>query len=173
MNAKPKINQKNEIIPAIPGAGDACQLQHIRAFVGLSRRRLGYNDVLRLIDSRQIRWAWDIAGRGARRPEVRIWRDSLIAALAREHGAEVADGGNLTLAQVIEAILPRPAALAMRSGAVAFHELQRRLLCGRNHLLRLVADGELCRVGEIRPGDPPLVLYQSVFEFMKRRSLSI
>jgi hypothetical protein len=143
--------------------------------MGLSRQRFGKADVLRLIDSRQIRWAWDIARKGACRPEVRIWRESLLAYLARESGGDPNAFGaeDLSLPQVIEAILPRPPALTPRAATVRGRELQRRFLCCRTHLAGLIADGELCCVGPTGPGRSPAVLYQSVFEFLKRRSMSV
>jgi hypothetical protein len=174
MNATLKINRKNE--PFLPAAGAAnwCQLQHIKTLMGLSRRRLSKDEVLALIDNRQIQWAWDIARKGASRPEVRIWRESLIACLARESGGGAAPlADDLSLPQVIEIILPRPATLALRAATVRGRELQRRFLCCRTHLAGLIADGELCRVGPVRPGATPVILYQSAFEFLKRRAMSI
>jgi len=171
MNAKSIINQK--IQPFLPpvGAADWCQLQHVKTFMGLSRRRFSKDEVLMLIDTRQIRWAWDIARKGARRPEVRIWRESLIACLAQESGGAAPLADDLSLPQVIEAILPRPAVLAMRAATLHAGELQRRLLCCRAHIAGLIADRELSRVGP--SGRNPAVLYQSAFEFLKRRSMSI
>jgi hypothetical protein len=143
--------------------------------MGLSRRRFRRDDVLRLIDTRQIRWAWDISRKGARRPEVRIWRESLLAYLARESGGAgpAPPPDDLSLSQVIEAILPRPPALNLRAATVRGTELQRRFLCCRTHLAGLIADGELCCVGPSGPGRNPAILYQSVFEFLKRRSMSV
>jgi hypothetical protein len=172
MNTKQIINQKSQSFWPAAGAADWGQLQHIKTFMGLSGRRCGKDEVLRLIDTRQIRWAWDIARKGARRPEVRIWRESLIACLAEESGAgaiPLADG--LSLSQVIETILPTPAALTARGSVLRSVELQRRFLCCRGHIAGLIADGELCRVGP--PGENPAVLCQSVREFLKRRSMSI
>lgn len=143
--------------------------------MGLSRRRFRRDDVLRLIDSREIRWAWDISRRGARRPEVRIWRESLLAYLARESGAArpPAPPEDLALPQVIAAILPKPPALTPRAATVPGRDLQRRFLCCRTHLAGLIADGELCCVGPTGSGRNPAILYQSVFEFLKRRSMSL
>jgi hypothetical protein len=143
--------------------------------MGLSRKRFGRDDVLRLIDTREIRWAWDISRKGARRPEVRIWRESLLAYLARESGgaAKAFGADGLSLLQVIEAILPRPPALTARAATVRGRELQRRFLCCQGHLAGLIADGELCCVGPAGPGKTPAILYQSVFEFLKRRSMSL
>ncbi len=175
MNTKPIINQKKQLFLAPAPAADWCLLQHPWTLLGLSRKRFCKDDVLRLIDSREIRWAWDISRKGARRPEVRIWRESLLAYLARESGG----GGpapapdELSLTQVIEAILPRPPALAPRAATVRGRELQRRFLCCQGHLAGLIADGELCCVGPTGPGITPAILYQSVFEFLKRRSMSL
>jgi hypothetical protein len=174
LNAKQIINQKNQF-PLTPApAAEWSHLQHPRTLMGLSRRRFGRDGVLRLIDSREIRWAWDISRKGARRPEVRIWRESLLAYLAREDGAAPpAPGEQLELPQVITAILPKPYALTPRAATVRGTELQRRFLCCRTHLSGLIADGELSCLGPTGPGRNPAVLYQSVFEFLKRRSMSL
>jgi hypothetical protein len=175
INTKPIINQKSQLFLSPAPAADWGQLQHPGTLMGLSRRRFRRDDVLRLIDTGQIRWAWDISRKGARRPEVRIWRESLLAYLARESGGDPKAFGadDLSLPQVIEAILPRPPALTPRAATVRGRELQRRLLCCRTHLARLIADGELCCVGPTGPGRNPAILYQSVFEFLKRRSMSL
>jgi hypothetical protein len=142
--------------------------------MGLSRKRCTKEDVLRLIDTRQIQWAWDIARKNARRPEVRIWRESLVTYLAGESGGGPGPSSDdFSLPQVIEAILPRPPVLALRAATLRGTELQRRFLCCRTHLAGLIADGELCCVGPAGPGKNPVILYQSAFEFLKRRSMSI
>jgi len=173
INTKPIINQKNQLFLSPAPAADWCHLQHPRTLIGLSRKRFCNDDVLRLIDSRQIRWAWDISRKGARRPEVRIWRESLLAYLARENGGDPKAFGadDLALPQVIGAILPKPP-LAPRTAIVRGRELQRQFLCCQGHLAGLIADGELCCVGPAGPGKTPAILYQSVFEFLKRRSMS-
>jgi len=173
MNAKPKINQKNVVFLPSLGAAAGCQLQHIKTLMGLSRRRLSRDDVLTLIDRRQIQWAWDIARKSARRPEVRLWRESLLAYLAQEGGSAPPLADNFSLAQVIEIILPRPAALAMRAATMRGRELQRRFLCCESHIAGLIADGELCQIGPSGRGTNTVILYQSAFEFLKRRSMSI
>jgi hypothetical protein len=173
MNAKPNINQKmNPFLPP-DSAANWSQLQHIKTLMGLSRRRCSKDDVLTLIDTRQIKWAWDIARKDARRPEVRIWRESLIAYLAGENGGAAALTGDLSLPQVIEAVLPRPASLGLRAATMRGKELQRRFLCSGAHLGGLIADGELCQVGPGRRGATCVILYQSAVEFLKRRSMSI
>jgi hypothetical protein len=143
--------------------------------MGLSRRRFSKDDVLRLIDTRQIAWAWDISRKSARRPEVRIWRESLIAYLAQESsgGGPAPLVDDCALPQVIEAILGVPAAITPRTATLRARELQRRFLCCQTHLAGLIADGELCRIGSTGPKETPVILYRSAFEFLKRRSMSI
>jgi hypothetical protein len=173
MNAIPKINQKiGSFLP--PPAGAAWRpLQHPKTLIGLSRQRLSLNDILKLIDARQIRWAWEISRRGNRRPEVRIWHESLLAYLAGESGGATPRADHLSLEQVIASILPKPAANSPRAATLHGRELQKRLLCGHMHISRLVADGELCCVGPLKKGKSRVILYQSAFEFLKRRSLSV
>jgi len=173
MNAKPNINQKSKSILPAPAAG-GCQLQHIKTLLGLSRRRCSMGEVLALIGSRQIPWAWDIARKGSGRQEIRIWRESLMACLERENGSgEGPPADKRSLDQIIEIILPRPASLARRAATLSGRELQIRFLCSCGHIAGLIADGELCRVGPARPGVTPEILYQSAFEFLKRRPISI
>jgi hypothetical protein len=173
LNAKPAINQKTDLFspPLLPA--DCRHLQHLRTLMGLSRQRLTPDDALRLIDSRQVRWAWDISRKGSRRPEVRIWRASLLAYLAGENGgATELPPEQMSLTQVIEAILPKPWALTPRAAAVSGRELQRRFLCCSGHLAGLIADGELSCVGPKKSRETPAILHQSAVEFLKRRSMS-
>lgn len=198
INAKPKINFKNQyFFPGLSGPA-CCQLQHPKTLIGLSRQRLTTGDVLNLIDNRRIRWAWDISRHGAHRPEIRIWRESLAAYLAAENGAAPPPAEDVTLGQVIEAILPHPpVALSppattprgrklqqallpdsdrtagTRATTLRARELQRRWLCSQMLIRRLISDGELCSVGPLSSGTSPAILYQSAFEFLKRRSLSV
>src|SRR5271166_2962860 len=157
-HAKPVINQKLDLFsPPLPPAGWR-HLQPLRTLLGLSRQRLTPDDALRLIDSRQVRWAWDISRKGARRPEVRIWRASLLVYLARENGGAVeAPPEEMSLAQVIEAILPKPAALTPRAASVCGRELQRRFMCCSAHLTGLIADGELSCVGPKKAKETPAI----------------
>lgn len=172
MNIQPKINPQNGPFPPPAVPAHWPPLQRAKTLIGLSRRPLALEDVLTLIETRQIVWAWDIARPGANRPEIRIWRESLLGYLAHEGGAAPQNGG-LSLRQIIEAILPGPAALGPRSATVNGRELQRRFQCSRTHLAGLIADGELARVGPARPGISPVILWQSVFEFLKRRRLPL
>ena len=172
MNAIPKINQKIGYFSPPSAAAGWCQLQHPNTVIGLSRRRLCLNDVLKLIDTRQIRWAWDISRKG-NRPEVRIWRESVMGWLVRESGGAAPPADNLSLAQVIAAILPKPDALSLRAATLRGRELQRRFLCSQMLIGRLIAEGELCSVGPPRGGKSQVILYQSAVEFLKRRSLSV
>jgi hypothetical protein len=168
----PKINLKSSyFLPSSAGAA-WCQLQHPQALIGLSRQRLSLNDVLKLIDTRQISWAWDISRQGASRPEVRLWRESVLAYLARESGGPAPAEDGLSLDQVIAAVLPRPDSCSLRAATLRGRELQRRFLCSQMLIGRLLSDGDLCCVGALRGGKSPAILYQSAFEFLKRRSLS-
>jgi len=166
------INQKIEGNSATSAPAGWAPLQHPRLLIGLSRARLTLNDVFRLIDNRQIRWAWDISRPGSGRPEVRIWRQSLLDYLNRENQAAAAAMQNFTLAQVIATVLPQ-STFSPRTRTLRGNELQRRFTCSSAHISRLIDDGELSCVGAAGMGRTPGVLYQSTFEFLKRRSLSL
>jgi hypothetical protein len=174
MNDKQISNPLNTPISSLTSAvSGACQLQHASALMGLSRRRLDKDDVFRLIDSRQIRWAWDIARKNARRPEIRIWRQSLLDYLAQENGPAAPTGDNLSADQVIESILPKPAAITLRTATVAAGDLRRRFLCCQRHLRGLIADGELWSGSPQASMKTLAIFYQSTFDFLRRRCLSL
>jgi hypothetical protein len=167
LNTNSVSNEKTGRLRACARPADWCHLQHVRTLMGLSRRRLSRDEALRLIDNGQIQWAWDISRLGARRSEVRIWRESLLSYLAAESGqAKKKKPEAAPLQDVIAAILPKPWALTPRAAVVGRRELQRRFLCCRTHLAGLVEDGELRVCGRG-------ILYQSAFEFLKRRCLSL
>ena len=175
MNTKPIINQKKQLFSTPAPAADWCHLQHPRTLMGLSRKRFCTGRC-----PEADRQAGNPVGLGhfpqrRRRPEVRIWRESLLAYLARESG-----GGG-------------PAAAPERTFAHASHRSHSaQAAChapARGHCARpgdaktisLLPDTPgrpdrrrrvvLCRPD--RPRETPAVLYQSVFEFLKRRSMSV
>lgn len=148
------------------GAAGCAPLQHPRTLIGLSRCRLGARDILRLIDSRKIRWAWDISRKGASRPEVRILGRSLLDYLAEENSGVAPKERAASLDKVIASILPPSVTPRVLLNPA---ELNRRLMCCSRHLRGLVEDGELSadRAGKLA------ISYASVAAFLKRRCLSV
>jgi hypothetical protein len=173
MNTKPKINTKRALSPPGPAGDGGCPLQHVRTLVGLSRHRFARGEILGLIDRREIGWAWDISRKDARRPEIRIWHESVLAYLARENGGDAPPPARYSIDQILALVLPKADPLAPRTAGVGYVELQRRPLCSRQHLNHLIADGELCQIRPCRPSRTPAILYQSAVEFLRRRCLSV
>jgi hypothetical protein len=163
-----------QLFSSLPSAGGR-PLQHVKTLTGLSRRRLSTEDVLDLIENRQIKWAWNIARKDAARPELRFWRDSLLVYFVRESGANDTSSfvEDLPLEQVITAILPRNAGPQTAGLAIRAADLSQRFLCCPNHILGLVRDGELQSGVPLQANVPTTIRYQSAFEFLQRRCLTL
>jgi hypothetical protein len=112
------------------------------------------------IEDGRLSLAWDIASPGSRRREIRVWRDSLLAAMRHQPGPVTAD-----VRPIIEAMLP---------GRDLLHrELQRIFSCSGSHISELLHLEALHEAGA-RPGhSSPLhftrVLRLSVATFLARR----
>jgi hypothetical protein len=162
-----------QIFSSLPSAGGR-PLQHVKTLTGLSRHRLSAEDVLDLIENRQIKWAWNIGRKDAIRPELRFWRDSLMVYFVRESGATDTASfvEDLPLEEVIAAILPRCAGPKSTSFAIRAADLSQRFLCCPNHVLGLVRDGELESAAPLHPNVPTTIRYPSAVEFLRRRCLT-
>lgn len=124
------------------------------------------DDVLALIDTGELSWAWDIRTPAADRREIRVWRDDVLRHLDRtSRGIRPADP--LPLDQVMTAILPhsRP--------EIRSTEIQRIFSCSSSHVLNLVQAG--CLAGLNAPGTGPngfvRVTRLSVIQFLQLRTV--
>ena len=119
------------------------------------------DQVLQIMESGQIDFAWNIASPGARRRDLRIWRESLLALVNRSASEP------RSVEDVINSILP---ARDPRTP-----ELQRWFCASQSHVQRLV------EAGELRPCAPPVatrgpnaftrIERASVAEFLRKRRL--
>lgn len=106
--------------------------------VEAARAALGIDEdsVLSLIDTGDLRWAWDISlRRGQVIREVRIWARSVIA---HQHGEKQPGAA---VEQVIEEILGTTPPQRARASVVRSH-----LCCSQQHIQRLVEQGEISAV---------------------------
>ena len=158
-----------QLFSSLPSAGGR-PLQHLKTLTGLSRRRLRTEDVLDLIENRELRWAWNICRKDAIRPELRFWRDSLMVYFVRESGAGDTTSfvEDLPLEEVINAILPRG-----KSPVIGIADLSQRFLCCPNHILGLVRDGELESSTPLQSRFQASIRHQSACEFLQRRCLTV
>ena len=163
-----------QLFPSLPSTGGR-PLQHVKTLTGLSRRRLSVEDVLDLIENRQIKWAWNIARKDAARPEFRFWRDSLLNYFVRESGAGEPSSlsEEIPIEHVIANILPRCAAPHSPASVIRAADLSQRFLCCSNHILGLVRDGELKSAGPLQANVATAIRYHSAYEFLQRRCLTL
>ncbi len=118
------------------------------------------DDVLRMIESRELEWAWDIAGKGSRRRQLRILSECVAQ---RQNGHAT----KLPFEEVMQLIFGAPRYY------VTGKEIYAALNCCSTHGMNLLHDGALqClprsewRTG---PKGSPHVLWTSLAEFMKER----
>ncbi|HZM02902.1 MAG TPA: hypothetical protein VFC44_07745 [Candidatus Saccharimonadales bacterium] len=163
-----------QLFPSLPSTGGR-PLQHVKTLTGLSRRRLSVEDVLDLIENRQIKWAWNIARKDAARPELRFWRDSLLNYFVRESGAGEPSSlsEEIPIEHVIANILPRCAAPHSPASVIRAADLSQRFLCCSNHILGLVRDGELKSAGPLQANVATAIRYHNAYEFLQRRCLTL
>lgn len=118
------------------------------------------DDLVHAIEDGTLSLAWNIASPGSKRREIRVWRDSLLAAMRRQTGPDVA-----AVRPIIEAMLP---------GRDLLHrEVQRLLSCCSSHVTELL-NLEALHPAEARPafscpGHATRILRLSVVTFLERR----
>jgi hypothetical protein len=135
--------------------------------------------VLALIDSGELRWAFDIRSPSAGTRTVRILRDSLLEYTGLRPHELLYDSDELEFAAIVNAILPnrkvkRPRRL-LASGAepvLSGSEVAQCFSCTNNHVLNLVREGLLRVPGRRAPGEPLLILRASVIEFLRQRRMT-
>jgi hypothetical protein len=118
----------------------------------------GEDEVLALIDTGELSWAWDISSQDAERREVRIWRDSVLQFLSRsEEGNQrwtrmdlpapppSRQAGTDEEERVLLAILPH-------SAEVRSTTLQRLFTASQGHIQNLINAGLLTGLNDPRTG---------------------
>ena len=92
---------------------------------------LHYESLIGAIESGDLAWAWDIKARDCARSEVRIWRGSVMDALAGIKSAPVEES------TVLDGLFghSRP--------EIKSTELQRLFSCSHNHVYQLIGEGSL------------------------------
>lgn len=131
------------------------------------------DEVTEAVEDHTFEFAWDIAGEGAERRYLRIWRDSLLAVLNNvpPHKPDLgltADGNppeRRSDAEVLERILPHR--------DIRTTELQRIFSCSQKHVQGLVDTGLLLvtkpRAVQVGPQAFSIVSRESVVHFLQSR----
>ena len=121
------------------------------------------DEVLELLDTGELTWAWDIRSPDADRREIRIWRESLMGYFDRgSRGLKPAEPPSEP--QVLAAVIPtRP---ELRST-----EIRRIFTCSSTHVLKLVRAGCLDGLNppHVGPNGFVRVRRASVIRFLQQR----
>jgi len=127
------------------------------------------DEVLAMIQTGRIEWAWDI-GRGAKRMELRIWRESLSDCIRTLEGRGKAFGGMLQ-AHVVSMAVPPPRPDALKNRLVNGVDLRHRFSCSEFLISQLIKEGELRAYGVTPNKHTPKIVYESILDFLSRRCL--
>lgn len=103
--------------------------------------RATYDGVMNLVEAGEIRWAFDISTRGARRSLVRVHRESFLWLLAGRRSNERSALPYAAASDVARSILPSARA------TVTSTELMAWLFCSHQHITRLFRQGAIEQVG--------------------------
>lgn len=147
------------------------------AMLFLNRKQRG---VLALIESGELRWAFDIRSVASAKREVRVLRDSLFE-YARLCPRECEyDSDEREFAEIMKRIFPirgagrRPVtpALPLAGPSVSAGEVARCLACTAGHVHHLVGDRLLLAPNRGLPGNRLLIQRASVAEFLWKRRMT-
>jgi hypothetical protein len=121
------------------------------------------DEVLSLMETGQLCWAWDIRGAQAERREIRIWQKCLLAYLGDKVSLPAL--AQLNELSVIMELFPRPGEQFKGT------ELKRMFCCGHQHVLNLIGEGLLTATTKAStgPNGSPLVTRQSIIHLFRTR----
>lgn len=87
-----------------------------------------YDSIVGMVDAGELPWAWDIRSEGAKRREIRVWRDNLLDVMS---GATSLTGDE---GVVLDSLIGH------KRDEVRSPELQRIFSCSHNHIFELLDD---------------------------------
>ncbi len=137
--------------------------------------------VVALIETGQLRWAFDIRSASAAIREIRVLRDSLFEYTRLRPREHFHESDRHEFADIIETILPEPKDKRSRRAPVSAAapepvvtgiEVAQCLSCSPGHVRKLLRDNLLRAPGRHEPGDAVLVLRASVIEFLRKRRMT-
>jgi hypothetical protein len=137
--------------------------------------------VVGLIETGQLRWAFDIRSASAATREIRVLRDSLFEYTRLRPREHYHESDRHEFEEIIQAILPEPqekcprrapASAATTEPVVTGIEVAQCLACSPGHVRKLLHDNLLRAPGRHEPGDAVLVLRSSVIGFLRKRRMT-
>jgi hypothetical protein len=143
--------------------------------------------VIGLIESGDLRWAFDIRSASASTREIRVLRDSLFEYTRLRPRERFHESDQLEFADISRAILPEKKEKARQSvttlvptfvpavthePAVTGVEVAQCFSCSTGQVRKLLRENLLRAPGRRRPGDNVLVLRASVIEFLWKRRMT-
>ncbi len=135
--------------------------------------------VFALIESGELRWAFDIRSPSAGTRAIRILRDSLFEYTRLRPREVYYESDPLEFAAIIKAVLPERKAKENRRASkpgpepvLSCSEVAQCLSCTNNHILNLVRENLLRTPARHRPGEPVLILRASVIVFLRQRRMN-
>jgi hypothetical protein len=135
--------------------------------------------VLALIESGELRWAFDIRSPSAGAREVRILRDSLFEYTRLRPRELFYESDQLEFAAITKAILPEPKGQGNRCApkpgpgpVLACSQVAQCFSCASGHVRNLVSENQLQTPGRRPPGAPVLIPRASVIEFLRQRRMT-
>lgn len=121
------------------------------------------DELLSLVETGDMAWAWDIRSEEATRREIRVWRGSLLAHMRQEADEEDEE-------IVLSSLLPHS------RETIRSTELQRLFSASQTHIQNLINQGALREDGmrETQAGPNAFcrVSRQSIINFLKERRVS-
>jgi hypothetical protein len=137
--------------------------------------------IVALIETGQLRWAFDIRSASAATREIRVLRDSLFEYTRLRPREHYHESDRHEFAEIIKAILPEPKEKRPRriptstpppEPVVTGAGVAQCLACSPGHVRKLLRDNLLRTPGRHEPGDAVLVLRASVIEFLWKRRMT-
>ena len=137
--------------------------------------------IVALIETGQLRWAFDIRSASAATREIRVLRDSLFEYTRLRPREHYHESDRHEFAEIVQAILPEPkeknprrapASTAAPEPVVTGAGVAQCLACSPGHVRKLLRDNLLRAPGRHEAGDAVLVLRSSVIEFLRKRRMT-
>jgi hypothetical protein len=140
--------------------------------------------VVALIESGQLRWAFDIRSASAATREIRVLRDSLFEYTRLRPREHFHESDQVEFTEITRAILPERREKRRRRSAPSFMPAKERepvvtgaevaqcFSCSTGHVRKLLRDNLLRAPCRRASGDAVLLLRASVVEFLRKRRMT-
>jgi hypothetical protein len=182
----PRPRRELPVVPPVPRPFDfgftaRCSLVPLAAAMLFLNKK--QRAVVALIESGDLRWAFDLRSASASAREIRVLRDSLFEYTRLRPRERFHESDKLEFAEIIQAILPEkkekarrpvPAFVpaAAREPVLTCVEVAQCFSCSPGQVRKLLRENLLRAPARRAPGDAVLVLRASVIEFLWKRRMT-